>query len=90
MANKIRVRMYRPGFGDCFLVSFGNAGKEEHVLIDFGAHMHGEIGTLEGIMNDIELTTNKKLALIVASHAHRDHMRSSSVLGTIGNGASRR
>ena len=66
--------MYRPGFGDCFLVSFGNAGKEEHVLIDFGAHMHGEIGTLEGIMDDIELTTNKKLALIVASHAHRDHI----------------
>ena len=66
--------MYRPGFGDCFLVSFGNTGKEKHVLIDFGAHMHGEIGTLEDIMDDIELTTNKKLALLVASHAHRDHI----------------
>jgi hypothetical protein len=74
MATNVRVRMYRPGFGDCFLVSFGANGEEKHVLIDFGAHMHGEIGTMDGIMENIETTTDKKLALIVSSHAHRDHI----------------
>ena len=66
--------MYRPGFGDCFLITFGLGGNEKHVLVDFGAHMHGEIGTLDAIMDDIEQTTKKNIALIVASHAHRDHI----------------
>jgi beta-lactamase superfamily II metal-dependent hydrolase len=66
--------MYRPGFGDCFLVSFGATASARHVLIDFGAHMHGEIGTMNGIMDNLETTTNKKLELIVATHAHRDHI----------------
>ncbi len=74
MPNNIRVRMYRPGFGDCFLITFGSDPHEKHVLIDFGAHMHGEIGTLDAIMDDIEATTGNKLALIVSSHAHRDHI----------------
>lgn len=66
--------MYRPGFGDCFLISFGAAASARHVLIDFGAHMNGEIGTMEPIMDNIEVTTNKKLELLVATHAHRDHI----------------
>jgi hypothetical protein len=74
MAAPIRIRMYRPGFGDCFLISYGASASARHVLVDFGAHMHGEIGTMEGIMDNIELATNKKLELIVASHAHRDHI----------------
>ena len=74
MATPIRIRMYRPGFGDCFLVSFGAAPSARHVLVDFGAHMHGEIGTMDGIMDNLETITNKKLELIVATHAHRDHI----------------
>jgi hypothetical protein len=74
MAARIRIRMYRTGFGDCFLLSFGPAKTAKHVLIDFGAHMHGEIGTMEQVMDNIELVTQKKLAVIVASHAHRDHI----------------
>lgn len=66
--------MYRPGFGDCFLITFGTDGSARHVLIDFGAHMHGEIGTMDQIMNSIEKTTDAKLRIIVATHAHRDHI----------------
>src|SRR5258707_7617776 len=65
--------MYRTGFGDCFLLSFGPT-QLQHVLVDFGAHMHGEIGTMDAVMDNIEETTGKKLALVVASHAHRDHI----------------
>jgi hypothetical protein len=74
MTSGLRVRMYRTGFGDCFLLSLGQAATGDHLLIDFGAHMHGEIGTMDPIMDDIEEVTKKKLALIVASHAHRDHI----------------
>jgi hypothetical protein len=74
MAAAIRVRMYRTGFGDGFLIRFGPASSGQHVLIDFGVHVHGDIGTMGAIMDDIEKQTGKKLALIVASHAHRDHI----------------
>lgn len=74
MAKSIRIRMYRPGFGDCFLLSFGSAESARHVLIDFGAHHRGEIGTMEPIMDDIEETTGRHLHLVIATHQHRDHV----------------
>jgi hypothetical protein len=74
MASKIRVRMYRPGFGDCFLITFGTGTDAHHILIDFGAHMRGEIGTMDEIMKNIEEVTNSTIDLIVATHAHRDHI----------------
>lgn len=66
--------MYRPGFGDCFLISFGTGKAARHILIDFGAHMHGEIGTMGQIMDDIETATGSKLEILVATHQHRDHI----------------
>lgn len=74
MAGALRVRMYRTGFGDCFLLSFGPAATARHVLIDFGAHMHGEIGTMEPIMDNIEKATKRTLDVVIATHAHRDHI----------------
>jgi hypothetical protein len=74
MARAVRIRMYRPGFGDCFLLSFGPAASARHVLVDFGAHMHGEIGTMGEIMDNIELETGSKLLLVVSTHFHRDHI----------------
>src|ERR1700738_2664527 len=36
--NKVTVRTYHVGFGDCFLLSFQYPDrKERHVLIDFGS-----------------------------------------------------
>ncbi len=66
--------MYRPGFGDCFLITFGTGVDAHHVLVDFGAHMHGEIGTMGRIMDDLVTTTGSKLGVIVATHQHRDHI----------------
>src|SRR5215469_4195984 len=34
--TKVRVRMYRQGLGDCFLLTFGLGGDEKHILIDCG------------------------------------------------------
>lgn len=74
MPTSLRIRMYRTGFGDCFLLSFGAAASARHILIDFGVHQDGDIGTMEAVMDDLEKTTGRKLALVVASHAHRDHI----------------
>ena len=74
MTPAIRIRMYRPGFGDCFLLTFGSGKNPGKVLVDFGAHMHGDIGTMDQIMKDIEAETKKKLDLLIATHAHRDHI----------------
>lgn len=75
-ANTIRIRMYRIGFGDCFLVSLplsGNGGFR-HVLVDCGVHSKGNIGTLDEITDNIAEVTNKKLAVVIATHAHQDHI----------------
>src|SRR5262249_31117253 len=76
----IRVRMYRIGFGDCFLVSLpvspGSNSKEthHHILFDCGVHSKGDIGTMKQAVDDIAEVTGKKLAVVVASHAHQDHI----------------
>jgi beta-lactamase superfamily II metal-dependent hydrolase len=72
--DEIRVRMYRVGFGDCFLVSFPRAGGREHVLIDCGVHARGNIGTLQAVVENLFKETSGKLALIIATHAHQDHI----------------
>ena len=37
-SGNIRVRMYRVGMGDCFLVSIGSGMSRKHILIDCGVH----------------------------------------------------
>jgi hypothetical protein len=74
MTANIRIRMYRTGFGDCFLLSFGTARSARHVLIDFGVHAQGDIGTMASIMDHLESETGRKLDLLVVTHAHRDHI----------------
>src|SRR6266513_669070 len=75
-SNTIRIRMYRVGFGDCFLVSLplsGNGGFR-HILVDCGVHTKGNIGTMGEIVDPIGTTPNKTLAIVIATHAHQDHI----------------
>ena len=77
--RKIRIRMYRVGFGDCFLLSLpsgsgAGGGTYSHILIDCGVHVGGDIGTIERIVDNIGEITDRKLAVIIATHAHRDHI----------------
>lgn len=73
-AAAIRVRMYRVGFGDCFLVSIPQAGSKRHILIDCGVHSRGNIGTMEAVVKQIGEETGGILALVIATHAHQDHI----------------
>jgi beta-lactamase superfamily II metal-dependent hydrolase len=77
--KNIRIRMYRVGFGDCFLLSLPTANdqstdKHVHILVDCGVHSQGDIGTMEKVVNNIGEVTDKKLAIIIATHAHQDHI----------------
>jgi beta-lactamase superfamily II metal-dependent hydrolase len=70
----IRVRMYRVGFGDCFLVSFPVGDGARHVLFDLGVHPNGDIGTMAVVLDNLEGETDRRLAAVVATHEHADHL----------------
>ena len=72
--SRIWVRMYRVGFGDCFLVGFPVPGGRKYVLVDCGVHARGDIHTLQQVVVDIGKVTGGKLAILVATHAHQDHI----------------
>lgn len=66
--------MYRVGLGDCFLLSLPTGAEMEHILIDCGTHPKGDIGKLEAAVENIAMETGGKLALVIATHAHADHL----------------
>jgi beta-lactamase superfamily II metal-dependent hydrolase len=70
----IRIRMYRVGFGDCFLVSFPVAAGMQHVLVDCGVHNQGDIGTMRQAVANVAAECGGELALVIATHAHQDHI----------------
>jgi len=66
----IRIKSYKAGKGDAFLVSFGEE-KEYNIMIDMGtASIYNEIKP------DLELlaSNGKKLDLLVITHMHDDHI----------------
>lgn len=76
--SELRIRMYRVGFGDFFLVTVPAAGGPQHILIDCGVTpgktKKGDIGTIKDAVADMANETGKKLALIIVTHRHQDHI----------------
>jgi Metallo-beta-lactamase superfamily len=74
--SSVRVRMYRQGLGDCFLLSFPRGSGESHVLIDCGV-LKGTEDASENITraaNSIYVATGGKLDALVVTHQHWDHV----------------
>lgn len=69
----LRVRMYRVGFGDFFLLTVPTKTGAQHILIDCGVHA-GNIGSMKACVQDLIKETNRKLALVIATHYHADHL----------------
>jgi beta-lactamase superfamily II metal-dependent hydrolase len=69
----LRVRMYRIGFGDFFLLTVPTKAGPQHILIDCGVHA-GNIGTMDECVKDLAKETGGKLALVIATHYHADHL----------------
>jgi beta-lactamase superfamily II metal-dependent hydrolase len=67
------IRMYEVGFGDCFLLGFHGASESNYVLIDCGTITEKK-AQLDKIVADIIATTGGRLALVIATHRHKDHV----------------
>jgi hypothetical protein len=78
---RARIRMYRQGLGDCFLVTIPRAGGDGaegkfFVLIDCGVIL----GTpdakarMTAVVEDVVATTGGTIDLLLATHEHWDHL----------------
>ena len=74
--TKVTVRMYRHGLGDCHLVTLTNGGRDYRMLIDCGVILGTANATeiMNGVMQSILTDTGGKVDLLVATHAHWDHV----------------
>lgn len=76
MANRVlTIRMYRPGLGDCFLLSFptSNGAEQFHMLIDCGA-LASKQEQMINVVRDIKEKTNATIDVVIATHEHWDHI----------------
>ncbi len=72
-AKGMRVRMYRVGFGDFFLLTVPTSAGPKHILIDCGVHAK-DLGSIKEAVNQMAQETGGKLALLIMTHRHADHI----------------
>jgi hypothetical protein len=73
--QRVRIRMYRPGLGECFLLTFPRLGVPFHMLIDCGVvPAANAVTAMKSIARDIEATTQGRLDVLVVTHRHWDHI----------------
>ena len=77
-AGGIRVRMYRQGLGDCFLVCFRKSdGTPFYMMIDCGVisgSPQGEDVNIVKVAQNIAVEIDNHLDLLVVTHEHWDHV----------------
>ena len=74
--DSVRVRMFRQGLGDSFLLTFPGDAGEVHVLIDLGVLLGtpDAAARMQKMASHIVETTKGKLDVMVATHEHWDHV----------------
>jgi hypothetical protein len=74
--NRVRIRMFRQGLGDCFLLTFETGDAPTQVLIDCGV-LKGTPDSaerLEAVAEAIRDATGGRVDVLVATHEHWDHL----------------
>jgi beta-lactamase superfamily II metal-dependent hydrolase len=76
-ASGVKVRMYRQGLGDCFLLAFATgAGRPFYMLIDCGVLLGtpdaGE--KMRRVAESLLDATGGRIDVLVATHQHWDHL----------------
>lgn len=75
LLDRVRVRMYRVGFGECFLLTFPRLGAPFHMLIECGSVDGPKIrDVMKRVVQDIRETTLGQLDVVVVTHRHRDKL----------------
>jgi beta-lactamase superfamily II metal-dependent hydrolase len=69
----IRVRMFRIGFGDFFLLSVPAGDGRKHILIDCGVHAK-DLGTIRSAVEQMAEDCGRHLSLVIMTHRHADHI----------------
>lgn len=83
--DSVKIRMYRHGFGDCFLLQFFvGKNRKQTMLIDCGLKLNDQVAgiSLSDVRDDIQKelkavdkTKGKpKLDILVVTHEHWDHV----------------
>lgn len=73
---RLRIRMYRHGLGDCFLLRFARQGGGTfNVLVDCGiiSVAKDARSRMEAVVNDIAQASGGRLDVVVMTHEHWDH-----------------
>lgn len=73
----VRIRMYRHGLGDCFLLTFQRTGKPDcHLLLDCGLlqNTKDEKVIMNAVAESIAETVGEKIDVVVMTHEHWDHI----------------
>lgn len=76
-AGGMKIRMYRQGFGDCYLLAFGGEnGAQTYVMIDMGVvyAAPGKPATMKSIASSIHAATGGHVDVLVITHEHYDHV----------------
>ncbi|MEJ2349945.1 MAG: hypothetical protein P8Y03_09175, partial [Anaerolineales bacterium] len=84
--QSVRVRMYRQGLGDCFLLTFSNAeGQKHHMMIDCGVLPFSKGGNqrLDLIAENVLVECGRNLNTVLATHEHADHISGFKTAGDI-------
>lgn len=70
----VRVRMYKHGLGDCFLVTFGD--NQAHMLIDCGVigGTEGAGDKMRAVAQNVKDATGGHIDVLVGTHEHWDHL----------------
>ena len=74
--GSVRVRMYRTGLGDCFLLTLPGATEPFHMLVDCGVFFQTphEKQILRDVAADIRTATGGIIDVLVGTHEHYDHL----------------
>jgi hypothetical protein len=77
----VKVRMYRTGLGDCFLLAFPNPADPRgvfYLLVDCGVYFRtptpDNVPRIQAIVKHIAAATGGVLDLLVITHEHWDHV----------------
>ena len=78
----VKIRMYRQGHGDCFLLAFPpkTGRRAVYMLIDCGYKPGSQITRnrkkidIKKVVKDIGEATGKKIDIVVVTHEHQDHV----------------